>query len=155
MAAVFVEHLEPRRLGNVAEIRVAERSVHGARQPGLQRGPPVALAEQGVQAKGADLGGRCDGGDALERRGQEQLRVGAAGDTDVVGRVHGAQVWQTGAACAARHPESVSTLGVWPGCLLPPADVGQPEKREHPGGPGGVLRVLWSARSTAEEIYAA
>jgi len=63
---------------NAQQLELAEPGGVGRRflerrQPGLQRGTPVALAEKGVQAEGADLGGRCGGGDALERRRQEQL----------------------------------------------------------------------------------
>ena len=55
--ALLVERLEPHGLVEVPDAGVAEGPVDGVREARLPRRPPVALAEQRVQAERADLGG--------------------------------------------------------------------------------------------------
>ena len=94
-----------RRVGHVAEPRVAEGSMHGVRQAGGERCLAVTHAEQRVQAEGADLGRRAELGDALESRREQQLREGAGRDADVGWCCHTGQVLQMAARMAAGQPD--------------------------------------------------
>jgi len=98
--AVLLERLAPLGVVEVPDARVAERAVHRVPQSGGLCRREVPPAEQRVQAERADLGRRRELGDALERRREQELRVGARGDADVGGAKHGAQVCQRLAADA-------------------------------------------------------
>ena len=94
MPAVLVERLEALGLVDVPDARVAERAVDGVPQARLEHLGPVPFAQQRVHAERADLGGRRELRDALERHGQQAVGVRAGGDADVGEVAHGGQVCQ-------------------------------------------------------------